>query len=74
MAALPAGAQARLEATDPVQPIATRLAQAALAGGDSAETLALTRAAIAAAPGDHALRLSMAVAQARIGAHSSAAA
>ena len=74
MAALPPGAQARLDATDPALPHARRLAQAAADGGDAAQTLALSRAAIAAAPDDPALRLSMAVVQARIGAQDSAVA
>lgn len=72
MSALPPGAQARLAATDPALPPAARLAEAARSRGDAQETLALTRAAIAAAPQDHALRISMAVLQARIGAHGSA--
>jgi len=74
MAAVPPGAQARLEAADAALPLAARLARAAAARGDAADTLALTRAAVAAAPEDRALRVSMALAQARIGAHGSAAA
>jgi Flp pilus assembly protein TadD len=74
MAALPPGAQARLEATDPALPLAARLAQAAADGGDGFDTAALARAAIEAAPEDAALRVSMAVVQARIGAHGSAVA
>ncbi len=72
MAALPPGAQARVDATDPSLPWAARLAAAAMARGDAPDTLALTRAAIDAATGDHALRLTMAVVQARIGAHAAA--
>ncbi len=74
MAALPPGAQARLEATDPALPHAARLARAATDGGDGFDTLALARAAIAAAPEDALLRVAMAVVQARIGAHGSAVA
>lgn len=74
MAALPPGAQARLDAADPALPTAARLVAAAMARGDAPDTLALTRAAIAAAPHDHALRLTMAVVQARAGAHAAAAA
>ncbi|CAH0310619.1 glycosyltransferase family 2 protein [Roseomonas sp. CECT 9278] len=74
MAALPPGAQARLDATDAALAPAARLAQAAHAGGGAADTLALTRAAVDAAPQDLALRVAMAVVQARIGAHGSAAA
>jgi tetratricopeptide (TPR) repeat protein len=74
MDALPPGARARLDGTDPALPPAARLAAAALSGGDAADTLALARAAIDAAPADAALRVSMAVLQARLGAHATAAA